>query len=86
MGPYLKSYIVIEKKCVPHPHKRTVEVKLQSSALTTQIYINILMLHNVSIKFGTKLIVASCDVFGKIARTGRFYFEKCHTVTYNLFK
>jgi hypothetical protein len=41
MGPYLKSYIVIEKKCVPHPHKRTVEVKLLSSSLTTQIYINI---------------------------------------------
>jgi hypothetical protein len=42
--------------------------------------------YSVNIKFGTKLIVALCDVFWKIARIGRFYFEKCHTVTYNLFK
>jgi hypothetical protein len=30
----------------------------------------------VNIKFRTKFIVALCDVFWKIARTGRFYFEK----------
>jgi hypothetical protein len=33
-----------------------------------------------------KFIVALCDVFWKIARTGRFYLEKYHPVTYNLFK
>jgi hypothetical protein len=43
-------------------------------------------IHSVNIKFGTKFIVALCDVFRKIARTGQFYFEKCHPVMYNLFK
>jgi hypothetical protein len=33
-----------------------------------------------------KFMVALCDVFWKIARTGRFYLEKYHPVTYNLFK
>jgi hypothetical protein len=42
--------------------------------------------YSVNIKFGTKFIVALFDVFWKIARTGRFYFEKCHSVAYNLFK
>jgi hypothetical protein len=40
-------------------------------------------IHSVNMKFGTKFIVALCDVFWKIARTGRFYFEKCHPVTYS---
>jgi hypothetical protein len=44
------------------------------------------LFYSVNIKFGTKFIVALCDVFWKIARTSRFYFEKCHPVTYNLFK
>jgi hypothetical protein len=35
----------------------------------------------VNIKFGTKFIIALCDVFKKIART--FYFEKCHSVACN---
>jgi hypothetical protein len=43
-------------------------------------------IYSVNIKSGTKFIVALCDVFWKIAWTGRFYFEKCHPVTYNLFK
>jgi hypothetical protein len=43
-------------------------------------------IHSVNMKSGTQFIVALCDVFWKIARTGRFYFEKCHPVTYNLFK
>jgi hypothetical protein len=43
-------------------------------------------MYNVNINFGTKFIVALCDVFWKITRKGRFHFEKCHPVTYNLFK
>jgi hypothetical protein len=39
-------------------------------------------IYSVNIKFGTKFIVALCDVLWKIARTGRFYFEKCHPVTF----
>jgi hypothetical protein len=39
-----------------------------------------------NIKFGTKFIIALSDIFKKIARTGRFYFEKWHPVTCNLFK
>jgi hypothetical protein len=40
----------------------------------------------VVIKEGTKFIKALSDIFKKIAQIGRFYFEKCHHVTYNLFK
>jgi hypothetical protein len=43
-------------------------------------------IYSVNIKFGTNFIIALCDVFNKIARTGRFYFEKCYPVTCNLFK
>jgi hypothetical protein len=43
-------------------------------------------IYSVNIKFGTKFIIALCDVFRKIARVGRFYFEKCHHVACNLFK
>jgi hypothetical protein len=45
-----------------------------------------LFLHDILLQFGTKFIIALCDVFRKIARTGRFYFEKRHLVTSNLFK
>jgi hypothetical protein len=38
------------------------------------------------VQFGTKFIIALSDVFKKIARTGRFYFEKRHRVTCKLFK
>jgi hypothetical protein len=41
------------------------------------------VIYSVNIKFGTKFIVALCDVFWKIARRDRFYFKKCHSVTYN---
>jgi hypothetical protein len=31
--------------------------------------------YSMNIKFGTKFIIALCDVFKKIVRTRRFYFE-----------
>jgi hypothetical protein len=34
-----------KKICVPHPYKRTVEVKLLSSSLTTRIEINVIRIH-----------------------------------------
>jgi hypothetical protein len=43
-------------------------------------------IYSVNIKFGTKFIIALCDLFKKITRTGRFNFEKCHPVTCSLFK
>jgi hypothetical protein len=41
-------------------------------------------IYSVVIKFGTKFIIALCNVFKKIARTERVYFEKCHPVMRNL--
>jgi hypothetical protein len=39
-----------------------------------------------NLKFGTKFIIALCDVFKKIARTRRVYFKKFHPARRNLFK
>jgi hypothetical protein len=49
-------------------------------------HLHFFYIYSVNIKFGTKFIIALCDVFRKITRTSRLYFEKCHHVTCNLFK
>jgi hypothetical protein len=65
-------------------HKFEDDVLLQ---VTVKFYFAIYVsIYSVNIKFGTKFIMALCDVFRKIARTGQFYFEKCQPVTCNLFK
>jgi hypothetical protein len=52
--------------------------------ISLQTYFRITLCQN--IKFGKKFIIALCNVFKKIARTRRFYFEKWHPVSSNLFK
>jgi hypothetical protein len=43
-------------------------------------------IYSVNIKFGTKFVIMLSDSFKKIARAGRFYFEKCRDVMCSLFK
>jgi hypothetical protein len=49
-------------------------------------HLHFFYIYSVNIKFGTKFIIALCDLFKKITRTGRFNFEKCHPVTCSLFQ
>jgi hypothetical protein len=62
----------------------------QNKSLTLGVVVPRALLHQetkmILFIIGTLIIIALCDIFKKIARTGRFYFEKCHPVMCNLFK
>jgi hypothetical protein len=59
----------------------------QNKSLTVGVVVPLaLEIKMILLIVGTLIIIALCDIFKKIARTGRFYFEKCHPVMCNLFK